>query len=46
MVELKYKRVMENIKPQWFKNPLYSLKSYFKIRNNVKEIDKKLKEIL
>jgi carbamoyltransferase len=43
--QLKYQRVMENIKPQWFKNPLYSLKSYLKIRNNVKEIDKKLKEI-
>jgi carbamoyltransferase len=43
--QLKYQRVMENIKPQWFKNPIYSLKSYLKIRNNVKEIDKKLKEI-
>ena len=43
--KLKYQRVMENIKPQWFKNPFYSLKSYLKIRNNVKEIDKRLKEI-
>jgi len=43
--QLKYQRVIENIKPQWFKNPMYSLKSYLKIRNNVKEIDKKLKEI-
>lgn len=43
--QLKYQRVMENIKPQLFKNPLYSLKSYLKIRNNVKEIDKRLKEI-
>lgn len=43
--KLKYERVMENIKPQWFKNPFYSLKSYLKIKNNVKEIDKKLKEI-
>ena len=43
--QLKYQRVMENIKPQWFKNPFYSLKSYLKIRNNVKEIDKRLKEI-
>jgi carbamoyltransferase len=43
--QLKYQRVIKNIKPQWFKNPLYSLKSYLKIRNNVKEIDKKLKEI-
>ena len=43
--KLKYQRVIENIKPQWFKNPFYSLKSYLKIRNNVKEIDKRLKEI-
>lgn len=43
--KLKYQRVMENIKPQWFKNPLYSLKSYLKIKKNMKEIDKKLKQI-
>jgi carbamoyltransferase len=43
--KLKYERVMNNIKPQWFKNPLYSLRSYLKIRNNEKEIDKKLKEL-
>ena len=43
--QLKYQRVMDNIKPQWFKNPFYSLKSYLKIRSNIKEIDKKLKEI-
>jgi carbamoyltransferase len=43
--KLKYQRVMDNIKPQWFSNPFYSIKSYLKIKNNVKEIDKKLKEI-
>ncbi len=43
--KLKYERVMSNIKPQWFKNPFYSLKSYLKIRNNVNEIDKKLRKI-
>jgi carbamoyltransferase len=37
--KLKYKRVMENLKPQWFKNPIYSLKSYFKIRKNIKELN-------
>jgi carbamoyltransferase len=43
--KLKYERVMENIKPQWFKNPIYSLKSYLKIKRNMKVLDKKLKEI-
>jgi carbamoyltransferase len=43
--KLKYKRVMENIKPQWFKNPFYSLKSYLKIKKNIIELDKRLKEI-
>ena len=43
--KLKYERVIKNIKPQWYKNPLYSLRSYLKIRNNAKEIDKKLKEL-
>jgi carbamoyltransferase len=43
--KLKYQRVIENIKPQWFKNPIYSLKSYIKIKHNMKELDKKLKEI-
>lgn len=43
--KLKYERVMNNIKPQWFKNPLYSLRSYLKIRNIVKEVDDKLRKI-
>lgn len=43
--KLKYERVMSNIKPQIFKNPWYSLKSYLKIKNNIKEIDERLKKI-
>jgi carbamoyltransferase len=37
--KLKYKRVMQNLKPLWFKNPMYCLKSYFKIKNNIKELN-------
>ena len=33
--KLKYKRVMDNIKGQWLKNPIYSIKSYFKIKKNI-----------
>ena len=36
---------MENNKGQWLKNPIYSIKSYLTIKKNMKEIDKKLKEI-
>jgi carbamoyltransferase len=43
--KLKYERVINNIKPQWFKNPFYSLRSYLKIKNNAKKIDKRLKEL-
>jgi carbamoyltransferase len=43
--KLKYERVIENIKPQLFKNPLYSLKSYLSIKKNMKEIDKKLRQL-
>jgi len=43
--KLKYERVMDNIKSQWFKNPIYSLKSYLKIRNIAKEIDERLRKI-
>lgn len=43
--KLKYERVMNNIKSQWFKNPLYSLKSYLKIRNVAKEVDERLRKI-
>jgi carbamoyltransferase len=43
--KLKYNRVIQNIKTNWFKSPLYCLRSYLKIRNNVEQIDKKLKQI-
>ena len=43
--KLKYERVMNNIKPQWFKNPIYSLKSYLKICNIAKEVDERLRKI-
>jgi carbamoyltransferase len=43
--KLKYERVLDNIKPQWFKNPIYSLKSYLKIRNVAKEVDERLRKI-
>ena len=43
--KLKYQRVIENIKPQIFKNPIYSLKSYLKIKKNMKEIDERLRRI-
>jgi carbamoyltransferase len=43
--ELKYKRVIDNIKTKWYKHPKYSIKSYFKIKNIKHEIDKRLKNI-
>jgi carbamoyltransferase len=43
--KLKYERVMENIKPQMFKNPIYCLKSFLKIRNVAKEVDERLKKL-
>lgn len=36
--KLKLKRVVNNIKPQFFVNPIYSIRSYFKIKNNIKKI--------
>lgn len=43
--KLKYERVINNIKPQIFKNPIYSLKSYLKIKKNMKEIDERLRQL-
>jgi carbamoyltransferase len=43
--KLKYQRIKDNIKPQWFKNPIYSLKSYFDVKKYIREVDKRLKEI-
>jgi carbamoyltransferase len=42
--KLKIKRVIDNIKPQLFKNPLYSIMSYFNTRKNIINLNKKLKE--
>lgn len=43
--KLKYERVMNNINTKWFKQPLYCLKSFLKIKKNMNEIDEKLKKI-
>lgn len=43
--KLKLERVIQNIKPQLFKNPFYSIKSYFNIKRNIRELNKKLKLI-
>ena len=40
--KLKLKRVINNIKPQFFINPIYSIKSYFKIKRNIWELNKML----
>ena len=40
--KLKLKRVLSNIKPQLFKNPLYSIKSYYKIKKNINRLSKLL----
>lgn len=42
--KLKLKRVINNIKPQLFSNPLYSLKSYLKIKINTYKLYKELKK--
>jgi carbamoyltransferase len=43
--KLKLKRVVDNVKSQFFKNTWYSIKSYFNIKSNIREINKRLKEI-
>ena len=43
--ELKKKRVVDNIKKNFFKSPLHSIKSYLRIIHNTKQVSKKLKEI-
>ena len=39
---VKLDRVVKTIKPQLFKNPIYSIKSYFRIKNNIKNLKKNL----
>lgn len=43
--KLKYKRVFDNIKTKWLTNPLYSLKSYLKIRKIQSNVDERLRKI-
>lgn len=43
--KLKYQRVIKNIKKQFFNNPLYGIKSFLKIKNNIKNLEKELKKI-
>jgi carbamoyltransferase len=43
--KLKLERVIQNIKPQLFKNPLYSIRSYFKIKKNIRTLKKLLPTI-
>ena len=40
--ETKLKRVKENIRPQFFKNPIYSIQSYFNTKGNIKELNRLL----
>jgi len=42
--KLKLKRVIKNIKPQLFTNTLYSIISYFKIKKNIFQLNKELKD--
>ena len=40
--QLKLDRVIKTIKPQLFKNPIYSLKSYLNIKSNIRDLKKNL----
>jgi carbamoyltransferase len=40
--KLKLERVIHNIKWQWYKNPIYSFKSYYNIKKIIKELNKQL----
>ena len=37
--KMKLDRVTNNIKTKWYKHPIYSLKSYFDIRKNIKQLN-------
>ena len=43
--KLKEKRVIQNTKKLLFKHPIHAIKTYFNIKRNVKEIDKRLRAI-
>jgi carbamoyltransferase len=40
--KIKLDRVIKTIKPQLFKNPIYSLKSYLNIKSNIRDLKKNL----
>jgi carbamoyltransferase len=43
--KLKLKRVIDNSKKNFFNNPLHSIRAYFKIKNNINELNKRLPNI-
>lgn len=43
--KLKLQRVIDNIKWQWYKNPIYCIKTYFNIKSNIKKLNKLLAKI-
>jgi carbamoyltransferase len=42
--ELKLKRVIKNIKPQLLKNPIYVLRTLYKVKKNIRDLNKELKK--
>lgn len=42
--KLKQRRVLENIKKQWYRSPIYSIKSFLNIRSNIRDLKKELKK--
>jgi carbamoyltransferase len=42
--ELKLKRVFKNIKPQLLKNPIYALRTLYKVKKNIRDLNKELKK--
>jgi carbamoyltransferase len=42
--KLKYKRVVENIKKNWYRSPIYSIKSFLDIKSNIKNLKKEVKK--
>lgn len=43
--QIKLERVIKNFKSNFFKNPIFCIKSYLTIKKNIKELDRRLKEI-
>jgi len=42
--ELKLKRVIKNIKPQLLNNPIYALRTLYKVKKNIRDLNKELKK--